>query len=222
MKDLIEEVDREKTSKEEAMKVAKEKTKITESAEKRVAVAEKSRASAKKKSAELVTRQNETKVKLAETASLNSTLSKEVADLRAALEACESKWYDEGFANVEKSVEPMVMQARQLPFREGWMAALQALRVPEDSLLRDPGQIPVPVSVLATQNQAGPNEEEETDSLRELVEQIDAHVEMIGAEVTTNPPTEGPQGEDVHSQPPVPEHHPAEMTSKTQPMDLSS
>ena len=64
----------------------------------------------------------------------------------------------------------------------------------EDSPLRDPNQIPVPVSVPAAQNPAGPNEEKETDSLRELVEQIDAHVEMIEAEVTSNPPTEGPQG----------------------------
>ena len=102
------------------------------------------------------------------------------------------------------------------------MAALQALGVPEDSPLRDPDRIPIPVSVLAAQNPAGLNEEEETDSLRELMEQIDAHVEMIGAEVTSNPPTEGLQGEDVHSQPPVPEHHSAEMTSETQPVDLSS
>ena len=40
------------------------------------------------------------------------------------------------------------------------------------------------------------------DSLRELVEQIDAHVEMIGTEATSNPPTKGPHGEDVHLQPP--------------------
>ena len=102
------------------------------------------------------------------------------------------------------------------------MAALQALGVPEDSPLRDLGQIPIPVSVPTAQNPAGPNEKEETDSLRELVEQIDAHVEMIRAEVTSNPPTEGLQGEDVHSQPPVPEHHSAEMTSETQLVDLSS
>ena len=81
------------------MKTAKEKTKTAEFVEKKAAVAEKSRASAEKRSAELVTRQNETEVKLAETASLNSTLSEEVADLPAALEACESKWYDEGFAD---------------------------------------------------------------------------------------------------------------------------
>ena len=63
--------------------------------------------------------------------------------------------------------------------------------MPEDSSLRDPDQIPVPVSVPAAQNPAGLNEEEESDSLRELVEQINAHVEMIEAKVTSNPPTEG-------------------------------
>ena len=102
------------------------------------------------------------------------------------------------------------------------MAALHALGVPEDSLLKDPGQIPVPVSAPATQNPAGPNEEEETDSLRELVKQIDAHMEMIGTEVTSNPPTEGPHGEDVHPQPLAPEHYSAEMTSEMQLVDLSS
>ena len=63
-------------------------------------------------------------VKLVEAVSLNSTLSEEVADLRATFEVCESKWYDEGFADAEKGVESVVMQARQLSFREGWMAAL--------------------------------------------------------------------------------------------------
>ena len=159
---------------------------------------------------------------MAEIASLNSALSEEVADLRAALEACENKWYNEGFADAEKSVELVVIQARELSFREGWMATLQALRVPEDSSLRDPNQIPVPVSVPAAQNPASPNKEEESDSLRELVEQIDAHVEMIGAEVTNNPPIEGPQDEDVHSQPPVPERHTIEIASETQPVELSS
>ena len=86
---------------------------------------------------------------MAEAASLNSTLSEEVANLRAALEACENKWYDEGFADAEKGMEPAVMQAWQLSFREGWMAALQDLGVPEDSPLRDLGQIPIPNSAPA-------------------------------------------------------------------------
>ena len=129
--------------------MAKEKTKIVESAEKRATTAEKSQASIEKRSAELVTWQNETEVKLAEAASLNSTLSEEVADLWVAVEAYKSKWYDEGFADAEKGVEPVVMQARQLSFLEGWMAALHALGVLEDSPLRDPGQIPVPDSAPA-------------------------------------------------------------------------
>ena len=45
---------------------------------------------------------------------------------------------------------------------------------------------------------------------------------MIGTEVTSNPPTDGPHGEDVHLQPLVLEHHSAEMTFETQPVDLSS
>ena len=44
------------------------------------------------------------------------------------------------------------------------------------------------------------------DSLRELVEQIDAHVEMIGTEATSNPPTDGLSGENVHLQPSIFEH----------------
>ena len=81
MKDLTEEVDREKASREEAAKMAKEKAKTAEATEKRVGAVEKSRALAEKRSAELVTQQNETKVKLAKATSLNATLSEEVADL---------------------------------------------------------------------------------------------------------------------------------------------
>ena len=99
--------------------MAKEKTKSAEAAEKKVAVAEKSQTSAEKRSTKLVTKQNETDLKLAKAVSLNVTLSEEVADLLAALEACESKWYDEGFADAEKGVEPVVLQARQLSFQVG-------------------------------------------------------------------------------------------------------
>ena len=56
MKDLTEEVDREKAGREEAVKTAKKKTKTVESAEKRAVATEKSWASAEKRSAELVAR----------------------------------------------------------------------------------------------------------------------------------------------------------------------
>ena len=76
-------------------------------------------------------------LKLAKAASLNTTQVEELANLRAALEACEEKWYNEGFADIENSAEPVVNQARRLGFEAGWFAALQAMGVPEDSPLRD-------------------------------------------------------------------------------------
>ena len=48
---------------------------------------------------------------MAEAQSLNTTLAEELADLKAALEACENKWYNEGFADAENSAEPIVCQA---------------------------------------------------------------------------------------------------------------
>ena len=81
-------------------------------------------------------------LKLVEVDSLNLAQADQIADLKAALEAYDNKWYDKGFADVEKFVEPVVHQARLHEFGEGWLAALQVMGVAEDSLLRDPGQIP--------------------------------------------------------------------------------
>ena len=116
-------------------------------------------------------------MKLAEAISLNTSQAEELADLRAALEACEQKWYNEGFADAEQSAKPVVAQARKLGFKAGWFAALQALGVPENSHLRDLGQIPFPSPITAVQDPSVAVEEEETASMRELVEQIDAHTE---------------------------------------------
>ena len=113
----------------------------------------------------------------------------ELAYLRVALEDCEEKWYNEGFTDVENSVEPVVNQARKTSFEAGWFAALQVLRVPEDSPLRDPDQIPFPSLAATVQNPPVPIEEEETTSMRELVEQIDANVESDDTEATSIPST---------------------------------
>jgi len=119
--------------------MVKEKLKAADSAKKKAAAAEKNRALAEKRCAELLAKQNETDVKLAEAVSLNTSQAEELTNLRVALEACEEKWYNEGFVDAENSAEPMVNQARRLGFEAGWFAALQALGVPEDSPLRDPG-----------------------------------------------------------------------------------
>ena len=44
---------------------------------------------------------------MAEAASLNLAQADEVANLKAALEAYENKWYDEGFVDAKESVEPI-------------------------------------------------------------------------------------------------------------------
>ena len=43
-------------------------------------------------------------------------------------------------------------QTRKIGFKAGWFVALQAIGVPEDSPLRDLGQIPFPNTVVAVQN----------------------------------------------------------------------
>ena len=143
-------------------------------------------------------KQNEMDVKLVEAISLNTAQAEELADLRAALEVCEKKWYNEGFADAENSAEPVVNQARRLGFEAGWFAALQILEVPKDSPLRDPGQIPFSSSNAAAQDPPVPIEEEKTASMRELVEQIDAHAEPDKMEATSIPSAQDQLGGDVH------------------------
>ena len=98
--------------------------KAAETVEKKVAAAEKNRALAEKRSTELLAKQNETDVKLAEAISLNTAQAEELANLRAALGACEEKWYNEGFADTENSVEPVVTQASKVGFEARWFTAL--------------------------------------------------------------------------------------------------
>lgn len=128
-----------------------------------------------------------TEQKLGEAASLNTTWEGELTDLKAALEACENKWYNEGFVDAENSVGPVILEARKLGFEEGWLAALQALGVHEDSPLRNPGQIPFLSTTQAVHYPPKPTDEKETTSMRELVEQIDSHVELVEVEVSSNP-----------------------------------
>ena len=95
--------------------------------------------------------------------------------------------YNEGFADAENLVELIVNEAWRLGFEDGWLVALQALGVPEDSPFRDPSQIPFLSSTPVGQNPPTPIDEEETASIRELVEQIDSHMELDDIEATSIP-----------------------------------
>ena len=61
--------------------------------------------------------------------------------------------------------------------------------VPKDSPLKDPDHILLSSLLVAAQKTPIVTDEEETISLRELVEQINAHVELIDLEATSNPNT---------------------------------
>ena len=81
-KDLVEKVDCEREAWETAAKTAKEKLKATDFAEKKAVVAKKNRALAEKRCAELLAKQNEIDVKLAQAISLNMAEAEELADLK--------------------------------------------------------------------------------------------------------------------------------------------
>ena len=98
---------------------SKERAKIAVTIEKKAAAPEKAKASAKKRLVDLEAKMGETELKLAEAESLNTARAEELADLRAALEGCKSKWYNKGFADAENLVEPVINEAQKLTFKEG-------------------------------------------------------------------------------------------------------
>ena len=124
MKELVEDVEHEKALKDVVETTSKERAKIVTIAEKKDAASEKAKVLAQKRFADLVVKMGETELKLAEAESLNSLWAEELADLRAALEGCESKWYNEGFVDAKNLVEPVINEARKLVFKEGWFVAL--------------------------------------------------------------------------------------------------
>ena len=67
-----------------------------------------------------------------------------------------------------------------------------------DSHLRDPSQIPFLSPITAVQDPPTAAEEEETASMRELVEQIDAHAEPEDMEATSISTVQELLGEDSH------------------------
>ena len=79
--------------------------------------------------------------------------------------------------------------------------------MPKDSPLRNPEQIPHPVLATPVQSQVEAANDEDTPSMRELVEAIDMHVESVDLEITSNfnalrnEGTQQPPTNDVPDQP---------------------
>ena len=77
-------------------------------------------------------------MRLAQAKSVISARDKEVVDWKVAMAQSEDKFYNMGFADAENSSEPIMLESRRYGFREGWMAAINALGLLEDSTFRDP------------------------------------------------------------------------------------
>ena len=186
LKEVAEEAYREKALKEVAVAIVKDKGKAIKATKKKAQASEKAQILVEKRLIEMDVKLGGMKLKLAETESLNLARADEIADLKATFEACEKKWYNEGFVDAKNSVVPIVYQAPRHGFGEGWMAVLQTMGEPEDSPLKNPEQIPFPTPPSPIQTQFGARDEKDTPSMRELVRKIDTHVELVDLKVTSN------------------------------------
>ena len=111
LKDAAMDADREKALKDVVVATAKDKGKATKATEKRAQASEKARMLAKQKLTKMDKKLGGTELKLVKVKSLNLAQADEIADQKAALEAFEEKWYNEGFTDAKNSVEPIVYQA---------------------------------------------------------------------------------------------------------------
>lgn len=91
LKDLAEDVGREKALKDMVVVTVKDKEKAAATAEKKVAAFEKARVAVEKRSSELEVKLGVAEQKLAEAMSLNTARDGELADLKAALEVYKKK-----------------------------------------------------------------------------------------------------------------------------------
>ena len=186
LKELAKDAKREKVLKDGTNAMVKEKGKFAEAAKKKAQSLEKAWLLAEKKLTEVESKLGGIELTLAEAKSLNLAHIDEIANLKATLEACENKWYNEVFVDAENSVEPIVHQARFHGFEEGQLAALQAMGVLENSPLRNSEQIPYPTPPPLVQSQISAADEEDTPNMRVLVQAIDTDVETVDLEVTSN------------------------------------
>ena len=111
MKELAEDVENEKALKDVAADTAKEKGKAVEVTKKMAKVAEKAQLVVEKKLAKVEKKLGGIKLKLAQAESLTLAQVDEIADLKAAPDTAKDKGYNQGFADAENSMEPIVHQA---------------------------------------------------------------------------------------------------------------
>lgn len=163
--------------------MAKEKGKTAEVVEKKAQSSKKARLFAEKKLADMKARLRGIELKLVEAESLNLAYVENIANLKAARRPVRRSGKTKALWMPKT---PWSLSSTKLGhgFREGWLATLQAIGVAEESPLRNLEQIPYSVPLSPVQSQAI-TVDEDTPNKRELVQEIDTHVEMVDLEVTS-------------------------------------
>ena len=184
----MEEADKERALKEVFEANLRDLGTTLATAERRAAEAKSACTLAEQRAAGLEGKLGEAKMKLAQAKSVISARNKEMNDLKAAVAKSEDKFYNMAFANAENSREPIMVESQRYGFGEGWMAAVNAMGLLEDSAFRDPEQIPYLKGLICPPVQTiNQPEEEDSLSMRELVGEIDSHAKVIKLDGSTNP-----------------------------------
>lgn len=107
----------------------------------RATTAKRARELAEQKVKDLQRKLGEAEVKLVEAASLVSACDKELADLKETMKTCEQVFYNMGFKDAKNSAGVVILQDRKFGFAKGWMAAVNAIGLPDTSPFRNADQI---------------------------------------------------------------------------------
>ena len=137
LKGAVEEAEKERALKEVFKAIRQDQVTALRAAERRAMEAKRAYVAIEKRAADLEGKLGDAEVKLAWAKSVVSARNKEVVDLQVALVQSEDKFYNMGFASTKNSNEPIMLESLRYGFREGWMATVNALGLPEDSFFRD-------------------------------------------------------------------------------------
>lgn len=138
LKSATEEVEKEKALKEVSKATLWDQVIALAIVERRAIEAERAHTAGEKRMTELEGKLDEAELKFAQAESVVLARDREVADLKAALGQSKDKFYNMGFADAENSSKPIMLESWRYGFKEGWIAAVNALGLPEDSPFRDP------------------------------------------------------------------------------------
>lgn len=172
--------------------------------EKKAITVEKSRDIANYKVSVLGGKLEESDTKLAQALIVISARDRGLQAMRLNLEQAKQKYYV-SFDDTECSNRVVIFEAWWKGFLYGWMAAVDAINLPSSSPFRDLNQVPLPeippMKVHVAEHPAV--EEEDSPSMRKLMEHIESHTKVIDLDNLI--PPNAPEGTEIAKNLPSPD-----------------